>query len=334
MTMKSEPVDDVEQDGEDGGGERKKKRQRSPSYPAFNLETCIEKVRIVRHREGTHAAPLEAVVGHWGYGTKSSSGLLMVAAMKKFGLLIEVDSGKARHVRVSETALKIILDEREDSTERFALIRDAALKPEMHRDLWDRYGKNMPSDGTIRTYLRLEKGFTDAAAEQFIGEYKETISFAGLLNGDIIPKEGSGQSPPPPVKPSVGDLVQWDSQGMAQFATPRRVVGLSDDGQFVFVEGTGTGLPAAQVTVVTKAADVPAPTLGKVSPMTTATNAAALAKQDTFTLDEGMVVLQYPASLSKSSFEDLEDWVKLQLRKIGRSIKSPSDTKGNAEQEG
>jgi len=44
---------------------------------------------------------------------------------------------------------------------------------------------------------------------------------------------------------------------------------------------------------------------------------------DTFTLDEGVIALQYPNSLSKESFEDLESWVTLQLKKIKRRVKSP-----------
>lgn len=43
-------------------------------------------------------------------------------------------------------------------------------------------------------------------------------------------------------------------------------------------------------------------------------------RQDTFTLDEGQAVLQWPEKLSAESFEDFESWVELQLRKIKRSI--------------
>ncbi len=46
---------------------------------------------------------------------------------------------------------------------------------------------------------------------------------------------------------------------------------------------------------------------------------------DTFTLNEGVVALQYPTSLSRESFEDLETWANLQLRKIKRCIKSSSE---------
>ncbi len=43
-------------------------------------------------------------------------------------------------------------------------------------------------------------------------------------------------------------------------------------------------------------------------------------KQDVFTLREGDVVLQWPESISPESYEDLESWTKLVLRKIQRHI--------------
>jgi len=48
---------------------------------------------------------------------------------------------------------------------------------------------------------------------------------------------------------------------------------------------------------------------------------------DSFTLDEGPVVLQYPKVLSPSSFEDFKAWTELQLRKIQRSIKTGEEKK-------
>jgi hypothetical protein len=43
---------------------------------------------------------------------------------------------------------------------------------------------------------------------------------------------------------------------------------------------------------------------------------------DTFTLEEGPVVLEYPKVLSQTSFDDFKTWMELQLRKIQRSIKA------------
>lgn len=46
-------------------------------------------------------------------------------------------------------------------------------------------------------------------------------------------------------------------------------------------------------------------------------------KQDVFSLREGNVVLQWPDGLSAESYQDLEDWTKLLLRKIKRGVKDP-----------
>ena len=43
-------------------------------------------------------------------------------------------------------------------------------------------------------------------------------------------------------------------------------------------------------------------------------------KEDVFSLSEGDVVLQWPEGLSQESYEDVEAWTKLILRKIKRSI--------------
>lgn len=42
-------------------------------------------------------------------------------------------------------------------------------------------------------------------------------------------------------------------------------------------------------------------------------------KQDVFTLDEGQVVIQWPANMSEDSFEDFKAWLKLLEKKIGRA---------------
>jgi hypothetical protein len=52
---------------------------------------------------------------------------------------------------------------------------------------------------------------------------------------------------------SVGDYVQWTSGGVAQFVKPRRVTGVSEDGEYVFVEGSNTGIPVAELSATDRA---------------------------------------------------------------------------------
>lgn len=48
----------------------------------------------------------------------------------------------------------------------------------------------------------------------------------------------------------------------------------------------------------------------------------AIMMQDTFSFDEGQVVLQWPSNMKAESFEDFKMWLELQIRKIKRSVKS------------
>jgi hypothetical protein len=53
-------------------------------------------------------------------------------------------------------------------------------------------------------------------------------------------------------------------------------------------------------------------------------------KEDVFSLHEGDVTFQWPETISAESFEDLEDWMKLMLRKIKRSIGSSRGTENES----
>src|SRR5437870_2499127 len=112
----------------------KPKRRRSPSYPAIDLESAIERARELYAREGRNTAPNEAIMEHMGYSAKSGPGFGVLGALKRFGLLRAEGSGKSR---LSDLALRIILDEREDSSERDKAVKEAALAPAIHREIWE-----------------------------------------------------------------------------------------------------------------------------------------------------------------------------------------------------
>jgi hypothetical protein len=49
--------------------------------------------------------------------------------------------------------------------------------------------------------------------------------------------------------PRVGDRIQWEVNGQLQFNEPAKVRFVSDDGKFVMVEGSNTGIPIEQTTL-------------------------------------------------------------------------------------
>jgi hypothetical protein len=62
-----------------------------------------------------------------------------------------------------------------------------------------------------------------------------------------------------PKSAGTGDLVQWTSDGVDQFETPRRVqsVHRRDGKEWAFVEGTSTGVLLSELTVVTPESGAP-----------------------------------------------------------------------------
>lgn len=175
--------------------EPKRKRERSPNYPAISLGPAVEKAKDLYRVEKAYLAPIDTILKHWGYRPKSGAGLVSVAALLKFGLLEDEGSGSNRKAKITELAQRIIRDAREESPDRERLLREAALLPGIHRELWDLYGGSLPSDSNLHHTLIFEYGFTDGGATEFIRQFKETITFA-RLNDDTDDDEGETSSLP------------------------------------------------------------------------------------------------------------------------------------------
>ncbi|MGH8563602.1 MAG: hypothetical protein ACREXW_05745 [Gammaproteobacteria bacterium] len=176
-----------------GGSVPGKPKPRSPSYPGINLERAIDRARIIYEHERKHEVAVDIVCAHWGFKPKTGPATVTLAALKAFGLL------DAKHgedtVKLSDLMLRIILDTREDKTERRKTIQEAALKPPMHRDVWDKYRADLPSDSTLRYYLMKEKGFTEIGAQQFITQYRATVAFAHLGKDAVVSSEPEEEIP-------------------------------------------------------------------------------------------------------------------------------------------
>jgi hypothetical protein len=197
---------------DEGGPEQARRRKdRSPSYPGINLETALERAEKLYTEERTNAAPVNTILDHWGYKPKSGGGMVALAALKKFGLLLDEGAGENRRARLSDLALRMIRDKRPDSRERQDLIRQAALTPPIHTELWSQIREHgWPSEASMEYDLVQGRGFTEGGAREFIQEFKSTIAYARLGEGDTIPERdgdngdgdgdtgGGGLTPPAP----------------------------------------------------------------------------------------------------------------------------------------
>lgn len=49
---------------------------------------------------------------------------------------------------------------------------------------------------------------------------------------------------------SVGDFIQWESNGQLQFEEPKQVAWVSEDQKWLLIDGSLTGIPVEEVTII------------------------------------------------------------------------------------
>ena len=290
----------------------KRKRVRSPNFPAIDLQEALKRAKEFHNHEDRHPANIEVASRHWGYKNYNSGGSVVIAALISFGLMESEGVGSSRRIKLSPLGLRIVLDPRPISEERTQGLQKAALTPKIHQELWELWGKSLPSQENMQYHL-LTRGFNRGTVDKFIEEYKNTLAFAGLLEDSKISPANEEEHV------RVGDYVQWTSQGVDQFEEPRRVRELSPDGTFIFVDDSETGIPIEEVV------KCDAPTGEKENGNSGRIIAAKRLppkpgmNNEVFALEEGDIVLQWPSKLSPEGFKDLEAWLKIILRKAKRA---------------
>lgn len=158
-------------------------RERSPGYPAINLERAISRTQEIWNKDKQYPTPIDAVVKHWGYKSLNGPASLAIAALKRFGLIIVAETKGDRRITVTDLAVEI-LNHPNEETRRMA-VQKAALKPTLHKELWSKYGANLPSVPVLKWNLTHDMNFTESGAEDFIRQYQQTISFAKLADTEV-----------------------------------------------------------------------------------------------------------------------------------------------------
>lgn len=182
---------------------QKRPKGRSPAYPAISLEKAIQRVRQLYARDKQYAIPVSSLPEIWRYSSLNGPASLTISALKKFGLVDDEGAKSERRVSVTDSAVHILNHPSSDA--RTEAIRDAALLPPIHRELWDAYGASLPSDANLEWRLTREQGFTETGAKEFIREWRETMEFAGLdelsqptaSEGTSASVEGHEETEPP-----------------------------------------------------------------------------------------------------------------------------------------
>ena len=165
------------------------------TYPYVSLDEALIAGRKMYLYTKKAAAPVNSiVVDVWGFTQTSSRGGRVLGALRAFGLLEHASSSKGKMIKLSASALLLLLDE--ESPRRADALKAAALAPKLYALCWKHWGAEMPP--SMRSTLLLEGDFTEVTVDQFLRNYKKTIEYAGLLVSDtssaIVNNSGPGSS--------------------------------------------------------------------------------------------------------------------------------------------
>jgi hypothetical protein len=312
--------------------DEKRKRMRSPEHPFINLETALKRAKQFYDVAIRNAISINSAMKSWGYAVNSSGGLQTTAALISFGLLKDEGTGDKRKVQLTPLALRILLDVRPDSPERPELIKQAALAPKIHKQLWERWGAARPNDMEIRHVLTVEwqPPFNEKSVDGFIKEYTETVRFANLDQSDEAPVQPADQPQDGVASyaPRIGDYVQWEQNGILVLPEPTRVCAMTPDGKFARLEGSDTGIPIGEL-IREKAPAGAATPLPPIPPPQALPGTRT--QKDIFSLKEGEVTLFWPSPLSEDSVKDVSDWLEIVKRKFARAVPAKdNETKSSA----
>jgi hypothetical protein len=229
---------------------RKLRQGRSPAFPFIPLNKALERAETFRVAEGgrpKHFSPLVSACGAWGIGVKTGPGIQTIAALGHYGLFEFQGSAEKRSARLTDLALRILLDKQPLSPERDELIRQAAIAPRIHTELWKNWPDGLPSDPTLETYLVRDRGFSESGARDLIAQFKETIAFAKLGQPGIIPPPARGadiNEENAKDEIEIGDLIRAEIGGVLVPEKPVRVRAIQEhEGRpWVFVDGHEAGI--------------------------------------------------------------------------------------------
>ena len=189
---------------EDDIQDEKGPRFRSPPYPAISLGKAIDRAARLFSKAQHYPAGINVIADAWQQSAQSGGLLKYAAALIQYGLLADSGTGGGRKFQVTDIARRIIQDTDPNSEKRAKAIQTAALSPMIHRELWEKFGSaHNISDAIIKNHLILDRvddgssPYSDAAAAEVIQNFREAVSFSGLVdqNSPEQELEGGGVTP-------------------------------------------------------------------------------------------------------------------------------------------
>lgn len=150
-------------------------RQRSPSYPSIPLNQAVDLVEKIHKTCRTNIISREDAAKEMGYSGLTGRSLKVLSALLQFGLLEKTGKGDVRVSRRSVEVLHGI-----DKSDQDEAKLEAALAPQLFRDIHERFPDGVPSESAIRSFL-IKQDFQDVAIGPAINAFLETYRWVGEI---------------------------------------------------------------------------------------------------------------------------------------------------------
>ena len=177
----------------------KKSRHRSPNYPALGLREAVAKIAAIYQQDKLAAAPRNAALKAMGFEKAHGEASRVLSALKAFGLIEEADG----RIKLTQRGIDIVV-RTEGEQQRASALQEAAIGPEIYRELLKQYRESgLPSDTSLASELKAVKKFNPNAVEGFIRDFRDTLELAGLSDIGVINWELEAETvaPEPETKP-------------------------------------------------------------------------------------------------------------------------------------
>lgn len=241
-------------------------RAQSPGYPSAPLQKALNQIEKIFQADRRNPIDRDTAAKHIGYSGSSGAADKAVATLAHYALVERAGKGQ---VQVTQLAVDILHPESEGA--RKNALKQAAYSPNIFKEIKARF-PDRPSEDALKSWL-MRESFLDRAinpvtrafleTERFLEQEKAFESDSPSLGNDanVVPEDSEVSIPKDVTAAAkIGDFVQWEANGVLQFKEPQRVRWISDDGDWLAVEGSNTGIPMSEVTVeARKPADIVIP---------------------------------------------------------------------------
>ncbi|PYV90566.1 MAG: hypothetical protein DMG05_10050 [Acidobacteria bacterium] len=192
----------------------KKPRHRSPNYPTVGLRNAVERVGKLLKIDGKAGAPPEIAAVHIGFSKAHGQAMSVVSALKKFGLVQEMN----KRIVPTQRAIEIV-NLAADDPRRIKSLQEAVLTPEIYKELIDQHRESgFPANDAMERELITYKGFNPKSVSAFVRDFRDSLDFACLSDFQALELAEEGKPMEKQVLSKIGHVID----------PPRPLQGLKD----------------------------------------------------------------------------------------------------------